>query len=159
MKLIKRKSETWQYELNQVESVLLKQLLKNFPFTGNVPVKISKADADPKSFEREKLLNESLAEHRKELKKQASNLISGEKLKTSEKGHLLTLNAEEREILLQILNDIRVGCWRALGEPETTEMHKPDCSAQDIARHQLMNLAGYFEHHLIGLTERETGRH
>jgi hypothetical protein len=159
MKLVKRKGETWQYELNQVELDLLKQLLKNFPFTGNVPVKISKADADPKSIEWEKLLNESLAEHRKELKKQASNLIAVGKFHSSEKGHLLTLNAEEREILLQILNDIRVGCWHVLGEPESLELHKPECSAQDIARHRLMDLAGYFEHHLIGLTERETGRH
>jgi hypothetical protein len=145
-------------ELNQVEADLLKQLLKNFPFTGNAPVKISKTDADPKSAERDRLLNESLAEHRKELKRQANNLISTEKLKTNEKGHLLTLNAEEREILLQILNDIRVGCWHVLGEPESLELHKPKCSAQDLARHQLMDLAGYFEHHLIGLTCRETGR-
>ena len=61
MKLVKQRGETWQYELNQVEADLLKQLLKNLPFTGNVPVKISKADADPKSIEREKLMNESLA--------------------------------------------------------------------------------------------------
>jgi len=159
MKLAKQNGENWQYELNAVEADLLKQLLKNFPFTGHVPVKISKVNADSNSIEREKLLNESLAEHRKELKKQANNLIAAKKFNPSEKAHLLTLNAKERETLLQILNDIRVGCWRALGEPETTELHKPDCSAQELARHQLMNLAGYFEHHLIGLTERETGRH
>jgi hypothetical protein len=150
MRLKIQKGGGWQYELNAVESDLLKQLLKNFPFTGNVPVKISKADADPKSIEREKLLNESLAEHRKELKRQAKTLITAEKLKAGKEYHLLTLSAEEREILLQILNDIRVGCWRALGEPETMELHKPRDSNPAQAHQRLMDLAGYFEHHLVG---------
>jgi hypothetical protein len=152
MKLVKQRGEIWQYELNAVEADLLKQLLKNFPFTGNIPVNISKTDADPKSIEREKLLNESLAEHRKELKRQAKTLITAEKLKASKEDHSLTLSAEEREILLQILNDIRVGCWRALGEPETMELHKPRDSKPALAHQQLMDLAGYFEHHLVGLT-------
>jgi hypothetical protein len=149
MKLVKQKGETWQYELDLVEADLLNQLLKNFPFTGNVPVKISKVDADTKSIEREKLLNESLAEHRKELKKQAECLISAGKLKSSEKGYMLTLTAEEREILLQILNDIRVGCWLALGEPNALESRMPRKSTPAQAHQHLMDLAGFFEHHLI----------
>jgi hypothetical protein len=159
MKLVKQKGENWQYELNQVEADLLKQLLKHFPFTNYVPVKISMADADPKSIEREKLLNESLAEHRKELKRQTNNLISAEKLTPGNEGHLLTMSAEEREILLQILNDIRVGCWCALGEPENIELPKPRDSKPVQAHQRLMDLAGYFEHHLAGLTAWETGRH
>jgi hypothetical protein len=149
MKLVKQSGDGWQYALTQVEVDLLKSLLQRFPFTENVPVKISKADPDPEAVEREKLLNESLAEHRKELKKRAANLIAADKFEKSQKGRLLTLNAEEREVVLQILNDIRVGCWCALGEPETLELQKPDHSAPELAHHSLMNLAGYFEHHLV----------
>jgi len=36
----------------------------------------------------------------------------------------------------------------SVAEPVT--IPKPKYSAQDLARHQLMDLAGYFEHHLIG---------
>jgi hypothetical protein len=151
MKIVKHKGETWQYVLNDVEAGLLKQLLKNFPFTGNVPVKISKTGSDPKSIEREKLLNESLAEHRKELKTQAAGLVSSEKLKPGEKGNMLILTGDEREILLQILNDIRVGCWRALGKPEALELHMPRKSKPAQAHQHLMDLAGFFEHHLLGL--------
>ena len=92
-----------------------------------------------------------MAEHRKELKRQAVNLITGNKLKKSAKRHLLTLTAEDREILLQILNDIRVGCWHALGEPESLEPQKRDGSPQKLLHHSLMSLAGYFEQRLIGL--------
>jgi hypothetical protein len=151
MKLIKRMGESWQYALNQNEVALFDGLLKKFPFTNNVPVKISKSGRDPEAFEREQLLNESLAEHRKELKRQAMNLVAAEKFKQSAEGYWVTFKTEEREILLQILNDIRVGCWRALGEPETMELEKPDYTAQELKYHGLMNLAGYFEHHLIGI--------
>jgi hypothetical protein len=150
MKLVKHSRGNRQFDLNQNEFDLLCHLLKKFPFTEIVPAKISMTDADPKSVEREKLLNESMAEHRKELQRQAVNLITGNKLKKVEKCHLLTLSAVDREIMLQILNDIRVGCWHALGEPKSLELQKLDCSAQELRYQSLMNLAGYFEHHLIG---------
>jgi hypothetical protein len=150
MKLVKQSGGAWQYALNQNELELLAHLLKQFPFTENVPANISKTDKDSKSVEREKMLNESMAEHRKELKRQAVNLITGKKLKKRAKRHLLTLTAEDREILLQILNDIRVGCWHSLGKPERLELQKLDCAPQKLRYHSLMNLAGYFEHHLIG---------
>ena len=51
-----------------------------------------------------------MAEHRKELKRQTVNLLTGNRLKKSERRDLLKLTAEDREIMLQILNDIRVGC-------------------------------------------------
>jgi hypothetical protein len=149
MKLIERSEGNWQYALNQTEFGLLCHLMEKFPHTRRALAKISKTDSDPKSVEREELLNESLVEHRKELKKQAVDLIAGNKLKISRKRHLLTLTAEDREILLQILNDIRVECWRALGEPESLEPQKLDDSAQETKYRSLMNLAGYFEHHLL----------
>jgi hypothetical protein len=149
MKLVRQSARSRQYVLNKDEGFLLKNLLKQFPFTGDFTAKISRTDTRPKVVEREKMLNESLAEHRNELRKQAMNLLAAGKFEDHGQGHLLTLNGEECEILLQILNDIRVGCWRALGEPEILELLKPDHSEQELAHHSLMNLAGYFEHHLI----------
>ena len=90
-----RQTKQWlKYELNQQEGDCLRSLLRQFPVTRDVHAKISKTDADPKSIEREKLLNESLAEHRKELKKQATNLIGAGKLKHGDKGYLLTLKPD-----------------------------------------------------------------
>ena len=150
MKLVKQSGDDLQYALNQNEFDLLCHLLNKFPFTEIVLAKISKTDANPQSLEREKLLNESMIEHRKELKRQAVNLITGNKLKKNKIRHLLTLTVEDREIMLQILNDIRVGCWHSLGKPESLELQKLDCSPQELRFHSLLNLAGYFEHHLIG---------
>ena len=145
MKPVKCQDGVWQYHLAQNEADVLVGLLKKFPFTKLDPVGISQTDKHPKAREREKLLNESLAEHRKELKKQALDLIRPDKFQRQEKGLLMTLSSEERETMLQILNDIRVGGWRALGEPKEPHTIPPQTSAKDHAHWSLMDLAGYFE--------------
>lgn len=100
--------------------------------------------------EREKLLKESLAEHRKELKNSARRLLAMEKLRPWKKGHLWTLAPAEREIFLQIMNDIRVGCWYALGQPgELDPEPGAKLTPQEFAWRSLMHMAGYFEHYLI----------
>ena len=145
MRLTRQTKVGWKYQLNQREGDCLRSLLSRFPATANVSAQIFKADTDPKTAEREKLLNESLAEHRKELKKQATNLLAPGKFKRGEKGYLLRLNAEEREILLQILNDIRIGSWDVLGEPEGLKPETPPQAEKEQVFYNLMNLVGYFE--------------
>jgi len=149
MKLVKQSKGNWIYELALNEAELLLGIVKKFPVNKLAPVKISRTDKESKAKEREKMLNESLAEHRRELKKTALNLINPSKFKRVEKGLLMMLNGEERETLLQILNDIRVGCWQALGEPEELHPSKPEIDPKEFAYWSLMELAGYFEHRLI----------
>jgi hypothetical protein len=149
MKLVRHNKDGRAYQLNQKEADCLRSLLQQFPITANVPAQISRTDADPETVEREKLLNESLAEHRKELKQQATNLLAAKKFKKVEKGYWLTLNLEEHEILLQILNDIRVGSWRVLGEPEDLEPETLPPSERELVFYTLMELAGYFEAALL----------
>ena len=149
MRLVKQTKDGWQYRLNQPEANCLRSLLSQFPITASASAKISRTDADPKTVEREKLLNESLAEHRKELKKQATNLLAPGKFKRDEKGYVLALNREQREILLQILNDIRIGSWHVLGEPEELEPETTPRTEKELVFYNLMNLAGYFEAALL----------
>ncbi|HEY1664035.1 MAG TPA: hypothetical protein VGI03_16575 [Verrucomicrobiae bacterium] len=145
MRLVKQSKGNWQYHLNHNEADILLGLVKKFPFTELSQIKISKTDNEPATVERGKLLNESLAEHRKALKTLAMNLLGNEKWQPSGEGQLLTLDSGSREILLQILNDIRVGCWHALGEPEVLESPAAHSSRKDLTYRKLMDLAGYFE--------------
>lgn len=149
MKLIQEANGIWQYELSKNEADVLQGLVKKFPFTNSYGVKISKADNDPAVMEREKLLNESLAEHRNELKTQALSLVADSKFKQSETGQVLQLDSDGREVLLQILNDIRVGSWHILGEPQNLELKADQFSKRGQAYRNLMDLAGYFEENLI----------
>jgi hypothetical protein len=156
MKLVKQTPDGWLYQLNQPEANCLRNLLSQFPITANAPAKISRTDSDPQTVEREKLLDESLADHRKELKQIARGLIGADKFKAWDKGWRLCINSEEREILLQILNDIRVGSWRALGEPENLETQAPNPTKTEQVSYNILNLAGYFEHQLLNLEEADS---
>jgi hypothetical protein len=153
MILISRSDWQWQYFLNAHEAEALAGLLKRFPFTELAPRQISRMTDDPATAEREKLLNESLAEHRKELAKVAVTLLEKDTWKKSRNGTFLTLSPQSRDLLLQILNDIRIGSWRALGEPEDLDKPPKNTSAKNPAYRHLMDLAGYFEANLLEADE------
>jgi hypothetical protein len=145
MKLVKQTAGGRQYELNPLEADVLQGLLNGFPLTEPHAAKISRGDGDAAMRERAQLLNEALAEHRKELKKLAAKILAaGEREKS---GWRLTLDAEAREVLLQILNDIRVGCWHALGAPESLDA--VPATARELSFRNWMDMAGYFEQSLI----------
>jgi hypothetical protein len=151
MKLARHDRSGWLYLLKRHEARSLRVLVNQLPAASIAPVRISRTDADPKAVERETLLQEALTEHRADLKRQAGNLVSAERFKTAGNGELFRLNTEERETLLQILNDIRIECWRDLGEPEVLEMEPSRLPKEKLQPYQLMHLAGYFEYHLLNL--------
>jgi hypothetical protein len=148
MKLLKHSAHEWKYGLEPKEGMLLRALVREFPLKA-APVKITRTVADAKAAERERLLNESLVHHRQELKKRAGKLLSAN-LKPGKDGWRLSLNLEEREILLQLINDIRVESWHALGEPEDLEAMPSHPSEANLRQHHLMHLAGYFEWKMLG---------
>jgi len=154
MKLLKHGGEEWKYALEPKEGMLFRTLVKEFPLAPAAAVKISRTGADAGSAERERLLSESLAQHRQELKKLAGKLV-GANLKPVKDGWRLSVNVNERELLLQLLNDIRVESWHALGEPESLEGLLPPASEVDLRHHNLMHLAGYFEWKLIEVRSPE----
>jgi hypothetical protein len=154
MRLLTQSEGGWQYQLSRGEAHALRILLKQFPTPAKVAGKITKTDTDPKAAEREKLLNSSLAEHREELRKKAQHLISGDRLKVQGDRCVLSLDLDTREILLQILNDIRVESWCALGQPEDLDRMTHPSESEQVHRSR-MNLAGYFECELLDLEEED----
>jgi hypothetical protein len=151
MKLVKQNGKGLQYLLNADEAKALCFLVGEFPFTRLTPAKISKSDSDAE--EREKLLNESLAKHRKELKQKARTLVSGEKFKAAEGKQIYRISLQARETMLQILNDIRVESWRMLGEPEDLDSKAKNLPKEQFRYYVLMCLAGEFEYHFLNLDQ------
>jgi hypothetical protein len=151
MKLARHSRTGFQYQLSEEEAHALRILINQFPIGEPSPIKISKTDS--KAAEREKLLNESLAGHRNELKSMVGNLMDEDKFKKSKRHLLFHVNLEGRETLLQILNDIRIECWRFLGEPENLDMEVSELPKEKIKHYHFMHLAGYFEHHFLNPEE------
>ena len=149
MKLVKQSKRGFQYQMGDEEARSLRLLVKQFPVAPISRVKISKTDAD--AVEREKLLNESLAGHRDELKRKAGDLISDDNFKSAAKIQIFRVSLEGREIMLQILNHIRIECWRILGEPENLDMDVSSLPKDKIKYYHCMHLAGFFEYHFLNL--------
>jgi hypothetical protein len=151
MKLVKQNGRGFQYLLNAEEARALCFLVGEFPFTPLTPVTISKSDSDTE--EREKLLNESLAKHRRELKRKARKLVGREKFKAAEGKQIYRISLQARETMLQILNDIRIESWRILGEPEDLESKAKNLPKELFRYYVLMCLAGEFEYHFLNLDQ------
>jgi hypothetical protein len=149
MKLLKQDENQQQFELMEGEANVLLAILNSYPLTKLKTVKMSKGCHGAEALDREFLLNESLKTHRNELKKVAVKLAK-ENLGRSKEAWLLTLKPDHKEILLQILNDVRTGIWKELGEPE--DIHQKPDSPRKQQQWTIMNLAGYFEEYLVSLT-------
>jgi hypothetical protein len=151
MKLVKQNGKGFQYRLSPQEAHSLRLLIAQFPVGALAPVKISKSDTE--AAEREKLLGESLAAHRKKLKREARVLVQSARFKTSGHHQLYRISHGKREVMLQVLNDIRVESWRAMGEPENLETCPFDLSQDKFRYLYLMHIAGEFECCFLNLEE------
>jgi hypothetical protein len=69
------------------------------------------------------------------------------RFRETDAGLRFTLTASEMEWLLQVLNDVRVGSWLALGEPEELEI--PEVNRTNAPYLLAMESAGYFESALL----------
>ena len=151
--MVKQTQKGFQYELDREDADSLRFLVKQFPLTAFSPVDVSKTDCGANAVEREKLVNESLRAHRKELKRKARSLMLPEKFRTLDGKQFFRLSLGARETMLQILNDIRVESWRILGEPEEPDVNIFGLSKEKFKYYHFMRLAGYFEYHFLNLEE------
>jgi hypothetical protein len=89
------------------------------------------------------LLDDALAEHRAETRRQIESVLAdGQHLAQMESGWRLSLSEGELNWLLEVLNDIRLGNWIALGSPEG----QPRIIDEKTARQALhMEVAGIFQ--------------
>jgi len=151
MRLRRQTAKGREYELSPQEARYLRLLIGEFPITPGVTPPISRIDSGHAVEERQRLLDEALAEQRLELKRRATLWLAGEQLKFEGEHWRLKVNLEEREWLLKLLNHSRLGCWHALGKPEDMEQPPQIHSAygKELVYHTFMQLAGYFEAELL----------
>ena len=148
MKFVGTVRKRLAFHLSKRERHLLLQLLKLYPCippAHHQPLSRSAKLPDHEASQR--LLDEALAEHRAENKKQIQRLLARPgRFKEHSAGFRLSLSPPELEWLLQVLNDIRIGNWVILGSPE----EKFGVLNEQTAPHLwAMEFAGYFETHLL----------
>lgn len=127
MKLIRSDQRGFVFHLGKREKQLLLQTLQLYPLVPASHHRLAKTGDSPEDDDRQRLLDEALAEHRRENRRQLLAMLNEQnRFQEAENGFQLNLGAPQIEWLLQVLNDVRVGSWLALGEPEQGDEPQPN---------------------------------
>ena len=148
MKLIRADKDRFTFGIGKREKGLMFQVLQLYPLVPPAHHQLSKSDDGQAHAENQRLLEEALAEQRRENRRHLLAMLNEPtRFRESDSGLRFELTASEMEWLLQVLNDVRVGSWLALGQPEELEM--PEANKTNAPYLLAMESAGYFESALL----------
>jgi len=143
VKLIQATKSRLIFQLGQREERLLLRVLSLYPCVPPAHRQLSKGGRLPEPEANQRLLDEALAEHRADNKKQLQALLADRRLFTQrETGAELSLSPAQVDWVLQVLNDVRVGSWVLLGSPEELAVDLNEKTAPHV---RAMEMAGYFQ--------------
>jgi hypothetical protein len=150
MRLIRIGREKFEFEMGGKEKELLLHVLDLYPLVPETHHRLSRGGQLSNPEENQHLLDEALKVQRLANKKQVLALLSEpNRFVACATGLRVGFTRGETEWLLQVLNDVRIGSWIALGSPgyEEEERHWHD---QKSFRHLMaMEIAGGFESYLL----------
>jgi hypothetical protein len=155
MKLLRAGKVKMQFEIRHEEMALLRLVLGLYPLVPATHHRLSKGKQIPKPDENQQLLEDSLVAQRKQNRRQVEALLKDEERFTkTETGCRVSFSRTEIEWLLQVLNDVRVGCWLELGSPAEPVEIKPEMDPQTIRQLLVMDAAGFFEMNFLHAASR-----
>jgi hypothetical protein len=143
VKLIQATESRLLFQLGHREERLLYRVLNLYPCMPPAHQKLSKAGKLPEPEANQRLLDDALAEHRADNKKQLQALLADRRrFEHTETGARLSLSPAQVDWVLQVLNDVRVGSWVLLGSPEQMAVDLNETTAPHF---RAMEMAGYFQ--------------
>ena len=153
MRIIRTSNEETVLELAKREKLLLIKILELYPLIPPSYQQLSRTRAAKDLEEHQRLLDEALMEQRTENKQRLRQFLEDPKtFEHISSGCRIHLGQTDMEWLLQILNDIRVGSWIALGSPE----EKPLGLNLETAPHfWAMEIAGFLQASLLNAWESD----
>jgi len=155
VKFIAAEKGSFVFQISKREKRLLFVVLKLYPLIPAAHHRISKTATEKHVKEYQKLLDEALAERKRENKRQLLAMLQEEsRFKEADGGYRFTLTAPQTEWLLQVLNDIRVGSWLVLGEPDEKKRKSPELNSENAIYYAAMEFCGYFQMSMLDAFER-----
>jgi hypothetical protein len=146
MKLIRTRGEQLVFEISRAEKGLLFEVLQLYPLVSPAQYRLSKTAPASQFDDHQRLLEEALAAQREENRKNVLALLTEPgHFQTAAKGMLLKISRAEADWLLQVLNDVRVGSWIALGSPDPEVEEKIELNKETAPHLRSMEIAGAFE--------------
>ncbi len=152
MNVIRSSEGGIQFRLGGREKQALLGLLKRYPCLPAAHQPLSKAGGLPGQEANQALLDEALAEQRRENRRQLEALLADpQRLQQEEAGWRLSLSRSDLEWLLQVLNDICVGSWVLLGCPEEGPAR---VNAANVRHYWAMEMSRLFQVQILGALDR-----
>jgi hypothetical protein len=146
MKLLRDGQNKFNFEIDRTEKFLLFHVLQLYPVVPAGHHQLSKDRHVPNREENQQLLEEALKAQRLEKRQQVESLLKDpRRFVEAEDGYRVSFTREEIEWLLQVLNDVRVGSWIALGSPDPRAEYKKRLTKQALPHLMAMDEAGFFE--------------
>jgi hypothetical protein len=107
------------FHINDAERQILEEILGKYPLVPAAQHRVTRQPANAQSEEWQQLLNEAVAEQRKKNRQHVADWLGQRgRFQKEKRGWKFTVEAENEEWFLQVMNDARVGSWLLLGSPE-----------------------------------------
>jgi hypothetical protein len=146
VKPIRTNRKKFIFAISPQERSLLDEVLRLYPLVSATHHRLSKTAGTARHDENQQLLEESLAAQREVNRKNVQAMLNQPgHFQTTASGSQLTISGPEIEWLLQVLNDVRVGSWVALGSPDPEQDKKIVFNKKMLPHFRMMELAGAFE--------------
>ena len=152
MKLLSRDDHHCQLSFTTQEKDLLLALLPQYP---KLPADYHQTrQASDTDDEAKKLLEDALADHRQKTRAATQSFLEDKaSFQPAGENWTLTLTHSETEWLLQVLNDLRVGSWIALGSPTQDEegsyLDLENITPENLNDLWTMEICGALQHELL----------
>jgi hypothetical protein len=156
VKLIRSTAGALTFHLDTAEHGLFVEMLGLYPVVPGAHQRLSKTLKSKAIEEGQTLLNEALAEQRTEHKREIEAWLGAPKrFRPVRDGFHFSLQRNDAEWLLQVLNDVRVGSWLLLGSPEEhLEFEELESIPPELHRAWVsMELSGMFQMTLLHALE------
>ena len=142
MKLLHADPDRIVFQLSAAEKRLLRDLLERYPCVPPAHHRLNREDDDAQK--RWQRLPRSGGRATRAKPTPGAPCLTIQRRFNAPTAWRLTLRRGDFEWLLQVLNDVRVGSWIALGSPEVLPRQLPD-DPREIQQLLAMELAGLFQ--------------
>lgn len=143
MHLVSTSHGAFRFQISRGEKRMLFAVLAQYPL---VPAAHHRFSHTEDAKDGQALLEESLAEHRRAHRKQVMSLLRAKsRFRANKNGWRFSLKPAQMEWLLQVLNDVRVGSWIALGAPDGPREMLKALNEKTARAFHLMEAAGLFQ--------------
>ena len=150
MKLLKREETHCSFLIGRREREMLFSLLQRYPVMVAAHFRTRNPPKTDEAKQNQELLEEALAEQQKENRKHLEQMLAENgRFIENDLGFTFRLSYFEIEWMLQVLNDIRIGSWIQLGEPDLSSPNAPPLNEQTVLLAWAMEIAALFQHSLL----------